>query len=184
MEWCLLGERVEVMWIYLLYYFSDSRIWLLVLTSIGKFAVSAVFGIVYLLAAEVYPTVLRTVGLGTSSMWARVGSMIAPYVAILVSWLYLRYISRHISGETECGDGFCEASTLCLYDYLFIVSWVRRHALVSDVSDVLTACTVACIRLLIFLVLRYVVTVVVRFMFCLMSASVTFLWILICVVYL
>lgn len=66
-------------------FLSDSRIWLLVLTSVGKFAISAVFCIVYLLAAEVFPTVLRTVGLGTSSMWARVGSVIAPYVAILVS---------------------------------------------------------------------------------------------------
>ena len=63
---------------------SGSYIGLLVLTSVGKFAVSGSFNIVYLLAAEMFPTVLRTMGLGMSSMWARVGATIAPFVAILV----------------------------------------------------------------------------------------------------
>ena len=52
------------------------------------------FGIVYLLAAEVYPTVLRTVGIGTSSMCARIAAMMAPYVAILVSVSQACYVAR------------------------------------------------------------------------------------------
>ena len=50
---------------------------------------------------------------------------------------------------------------------------MRQCHLVSDVSDVLTNSPVASISMLIFLVVRYVVTVVcMHFMFCLMCASV------------
>ncbi|XP_037082089.1 organic cation transporter protein-like [Pollicipes pollicipes] len=49
---------------------------------IGKFCISASFAIVYVFSAEVFPTVLRTTGVGSSSMCARFGSIAAPYVAI------------------------------------------------------------------------------------------------------
>ena len=52
---------------------------------IGKFCISASFAIVYVYSAEVFPTVLRTTGVGSSSMFARVGSIIAPYVGTYVS---------------------------------------------------------------------------------------------------
>ena len=62
---------------------------------------------------------------------------------------------------------------------------LRRFALVRD-ADVLNECVVACISLLFFLALRYVMTAVVYmcFMFCSMCASVTFLCVLMYVVYL
>lgn len=41
------------------------------------------FATVYIYAGEVFPTVVRNIGLGTSSTWARVGSMIAPFIATL-----------------------------------------------------------------------------------------------------
>ena len=51
---------------------------------IGKIGASAGFGIVYQYSAELFPTVVRNAGMGSSSCLARVGGMIAPYVADLV----------------------------------------------------------------------------------------------------
>ena len=73
--------RYDVYYCYVL----DNRVGLLIVTSIGKASISASFSIVYLLATEVFPTVLRTVGLGMSSMCARAGGILAPYIAMLVS---------------------------------------------------------------------------------------------------
>ncbi|XP_070204086.1 putative transporter SVOPL isoform X2 [Littorina saxatilis] len=42
---------------------------------------AATFSWVYLYSLEVYPTSIRTFGMGTASMWARVGAMVTPFVA-------------------------------------------------------------------------------------------------------
>ena len=44
---------------------------------------SATFGIIYVYSAEIYPTTTRAVGIGSSSVWARVGGIVAPYVGSL-----------------------------------------------------------------------------------------------------
>ena len=51
---------------------------------IGKIGASAGFSMVYQYSAELFPTVVRNAGMGSSSCMARVGGMIAPYVADLV----------------------------------------------------------------------------------------------------
>ncbi|KAM9333353.1 organic cation/carnitine transporter 2 [Pholidichthys leucotaenia] len=55
----------------------------LTLEMIGKFGFTMAFGIVYIYTAEIYPTVLRNVGMGMCSSAARVGSITAPYVIYL-----------------------------------------------------------------------------------------------------
>ncbi|KAM0730118.1 Organic cation transporter protein [Formica fusca] len=55
--------------------------WLVVcLAMIGKLAITSSYGAIYVFTAEQFPTVIRNVGLGASSTFARIGGVIAPYV--------------------------------------------------------------------------------------------------------
>lgn len=51
---------------------------------LGKFCVSAAFAVTYNYTAEIFPTVVRSAGTGCSSLVARVGSIAAPQIALLV----------------------------------------------------------------------------------------------------
>ncbi|GFV59783.1 organic cation transporter protein [Trichonephila clavipes] len=47
---------------------------------VGKFCITSTFATLYVYSAEIFPTVVRNVGLGTGSTVARVGSIVAPFV--------------------------------------------------------------------------------------------------------
>ncbi|CAG0878579.1 unnamed protein product [Darwinula stevensoni] len=53
------------------------------LAMVGKFGISSSFAIVYVFTAELMPTPVRTVGLGACSTFARLGSILAPYILLL-----------------------------------------------------------------------------------------------------
>ncbi|XP_071134009.1 organic cation transporter protein-like [Mytilus edulis] len=53
----------------------------LTLAIIGKMGSAAAFAIIYIYSMELYPTVVRNSGMGLSSCIARIGGMVAPYVA-------------------------------------------------------------------------------------------------------
>jgi len=53
----------------------------------GKFGFTVAFSTVYIYTAEIYPTVLRNVGMGMCSSAARIGSITAPYVIYLGTWM-------------------------------------------------------------------------------------------------
>merc|ERR1719381_208561 len=53
------------------------------LNLIGRVSAIGTLAVCYIYSSEIFPTVVRNVGLGTSSLWARVGPMVAPFVAML-----------------------------------------------------------------------------------------------------
>ena len=50
-----------------------------VLVMVGKFGITAAFAMVYVYTAELYPTVVRNMGMGVSSTASRLGSILSPY---------------------------------------------------------------------------------------------------------
>lgn len=55
-----------------------------VMAYIGKFGIAGSFAVIYLFSGELYPTVLRGLGMGVSSMVAGSGLILAPYIVRLV----------------------------------------------------------------------------------------------------
>ncbi|XP_067675030.1 organic cation transporter protein-like isoform X2 [Haliotis asinina] len=65
-------------------YGGQEHEWITVtLSMVGRFAISGAFAIVYVFAAELFPTVVRNSGIGVSSLSGRIGLIIAPYIAEL-----------------------------------------------------------------------------------------------------
>ncbi|CAH1226918.1 SLC22A4 [Branchiostoma lanceolatum] len=57
------------------------------LAMVGRFGVSVAFDILPLYSAEIFPTVVRNMGIGAVSMLARAGGILAPFVSLLgKSW--------------------------------------------------------------------------------------------------
>ncbi|XP_048459943.1 solute carrier family 22 member 5-like [Rhincodon typus] len=54
-----------------------------VLVMIGKFGATTAFAIVYVYSSELFPTVVRNMGVGVSSMACRFGAIISPYIFYL-----------------------------------------------------------------------------------------------------
>ncbi|XP_071335411.1 solute carrier family 22 member 16 [Trachinotus anak] len=60
------------------------------LCMIGKFAIAIAFGLIYLYTCELYPTIIRSLAVGSGSMMCRVGSVVAPFCVYLADvWVYL-----------------------------------------------------------------------------------------------
>lgn len=60
------------------------------LSMIGKFSIAIAFGLIYLYTCELYPTIIRSLAVGSGSMMCRVGSVVAPFCVYLSDvWQYL-----------------------------------------------------------------------------------------------
>ena len=65
-------------------YLDTSSSWQVGVAMMGKFAVAGSFGFVYLYTAELFPTQVRNLGVGMTSIGARIGGILAPMVLLLV----------------------------------------------------------------------------------------------------
>ncbi|XP_015920935.2 organic cation transporter protein [Parasteatoda tepidariorum] len=66
---------------FLMYPLPQDPWWLNVIVSmVGKFCITCAFGVLYIYTAEIFPTVVRNVGMGSASLCARIGSIVAPFV--------------------------------------------------------------------------------------------------------
>ncbi|XP_044310142.1 solute carrier family 22 member 5 [Varanus komodoensis] len=65
----------------------------IILVMAGKFGITASFSMVYVYTAELYPTVVRNMGVGVCSMASRFGSIFSPYFVYLGAYdRFLPYI--------------------------------------------------------------------------------------------
>ncbi|XP_036364175.1 organic cation transporter protein isoform X2 [Octopus sinensis] len=68
----------------------------LILVVLGKFGIASAYGSIYLLSAELFPTVVRANGLGLASFFARIGSISGPFILQLSS--YVKWLPLSIFG--------------------------------------------------------------------------------------
>ena len=74
-------------------------VWLPVsIAMIGKFLISMTFAIAYLYTAELFPTKVRNVAVGTASTFARIGSISAPYIVDLLVSMALEIMMEFFLG--------------------------------------------------------------------------------------
>ena len=67
------------------------------LALVGKAAVVSCFCCIFIYSNEIFPTVIRTVGVGACAFWGRVGSLLAPQILLAVS-SHQRILSWFVSG--------------------------------------------------------------------------------------
>ena len=67
---------------------KDERWMTLTLALVGKFGISAGFAIICVYSAELFPTVMRNSAIGFCSVSARIGGILAPYIAKMVNLTY------------------------------------------------------------------------------------------------
>ncbi|KAJ7380520.1 hypothetical protein OS493_008985 [Desmophyllum pertusum] len=57
--------------------------WLSASAMLGKFCISASFAVLYVYAAELFPTVIRNIGMGVTTVASRVGGILCPFVVLM-----------------------------------------------------------------------------------------------------
>ncbi|XP_030850525.1 organic cation transporter protein [Strongylocentrotus purpuratus] len=63
--------------------FTPPGPWATTIAMLGKFGITASFAIIYVFSAELFPTPVRSAGVGLCSMCARVAGILSPYVLLL-----------------------------------------------------------------------------------------------------
>lgn len=88
---CMLVSGVALLGI--LFVPADAPWVVVCLAMIGKLTITSSYGAIYVFTAEQFPTVIRNVGLGASSTFARIGGVIAPCVIHLSEiWMPLPFV--------------------------------------------------------------------------------------------
>ncbi|XP_029643937.1 organic cation transporter protein-like [Octopus sinensis] len=83
---------------------TEGSFWFpLILVVLGKLGISAAYGSIYLLSAEIFPTVVRVNGIGIASVSSRIGGIAAPFILQLSS--YVKWLPLSIYGVLSVAAG-------------------------------------------------------------------------------
>ena len=66
-------------------FFVDMAIVVYVLSMSGMFGIYVSTTALWIISAEIFPTAVRSIGMGTGSLASRVGGILAPFILLLVS---------------------------------------------------------------------------------------------------
>lgn len=78
----LLGTATSC-WCCMKYTYSASAFTMAALAATGKFFITATFALIYVFSAELFPTVIRNLGMGVVSFTNRMGGVLAPFVVLM-----------------------------------------------------------------------------------------------------
>ena len=76
------------------------------LSFMGKFAISGSFCIVYIFAAELFPTEVRCIGIGFCAMMGNLAGLITPFILLLSNFDGLEFVPYLIFGLLAFVAGF------------------------------------------------------------------------------
>ncbi|XP_065169619.1 organic cation transporter protein-like isoform X2 [Atheta coriaria] len=79
----ILSNCVAGIFMLLIPFVEEHSHWRVILAVVAMFGISISFPSVYLFSGEVFPTVVRNLGVGITSMMARFGSIAAPHISTL-----------------------------------------------------------------------------------------------------
>ena len=74
-----------------MYFLTGLNTAITILVTMGKFAVTCPFGMIYIYTQELYPTSIRSFGLGICNTAGRIGSAMAPFAADLVGAITIMF---------------------------------------------------------------------------------------------
>lgn len=72
---------------------------------VGKFAVAGSYTVIYIFAAELYPTEVRSIGISFVSAIGCIGGILTPFIILLQSKAGLSYVPYFIFGVTSILSG-------------------------------------------------------------------------------
>uniref|UniRef100_UPI00398E3E2A organic cation/carnitine transporter 2-like isoform X2 n=1 Tax=Pristiophorus japonicus TaxID=55135 RepID=UPI00398E3E2A len=114
-----------------------------VLVMIGKTGITISFAIIYVFSAELYPTVVRNMGIGVCSMASRIGSIISPYFVYLGSAALLYHViqglipPRHLHPRRS--KFRTPAFSSCLHNRTKLWDYVSSYSLCESISIITEA---------------------------------------------
>lgn len=74
---CMVGAGIALAYLPHQVYLSSG------LAVAGKFAMGGLFSVIFLYTSELYPTIIRNIGMGSCAFWTRVGGVVAPQILFL-----------------------------------------------------------------------------------------------------